>query len=268
MFAGRPVIGVSTGFTDYGDYLGLAFTRPLTRLGALPVIVPYLEEAEARTALLAEVDGLVLGVGRDLEPHRFGGQPHPSSTAHSPHRDQAELSVARAAIDQGVPLLGVCRGMQIINVALGGTLYHDHSALPPPADRHPGGDWNRWAEVVQATLEGDPPPAHPTHPIDVAPDSLIAIVLGQRALVNSYHHQSLDRLGAGVVVTARAPDGVIEAIEVPHAPALCVGVQWELQEGWQRADDNLQVFALLVEAAREHRNTTVALPGDDRHFAP
>jgi putative glutamine amidotransferase len=241
-----PLIGVSTGFADYGDYLGLAYARPLTRLGALPVVVPYLEHARDRQALLERLDGLILGVGRDLEPHRFGAAAHPASTAHSPHRDEVELALAREALEAGVPLLGICRGMQILNVALGGTLHADHSVLPAPADRHPGGDWARWDEVVAAVLSGGEPPAHPSHPIEIAQGSRLAAALGTSAVVNSYHHQSIARLGEGVRAAARAPDGVIEAIEVPGAAALALGVQWELQEDAHAGAPGEAVLRLLL----------------------
>jgi putative glutamine amidotransferase len=246
------LVAVSTGFTDYGDYLGVAFTRPLRSLGALPVVVPYIEDRDGQEALLEQVDGLLLGVGRDLEP-RLGGCAHPLGTQHSPVRDTAELALASAAISNGVPLLGVCRGMQVINVALGGTLHPDHSVLAAPANAHPGGDWKRWERVVDAALRGTPPPAHPTHRIDIAPATRLAAALGRQATVNSYHHQSIAEVGAGVTVTARAHDGLIEAIEVPDAPALFMGVQWELQESWQHARSQQHVFSLLVQAANERR---------------
>lgn len=253
MSSRAPLVAVSTGFTDYGDYLGLAFTRPLRSLGALPVVVPYVQDADGRRDLLERVDGLLLGVGRDLEPGTFGGSADRFSTGHSPARDVTELALATAAISLGVPLLGVCRGMQVINVALAGTLYPDHSVLPAPANAHPGGDWERWERVVDAALRGVAPPQHPSHLIEVVSGSRLASALGVRATVNSYHHQSVDKLGAGVTVTARAPDRVIEAIEVPAAAALCLGVQWELQESWQAPHDQLSVFALLVEAAAARR---------------
>jgi putative glutamine amidotransferase len=235
------LIGVSSGFTDYGDYLGIAFARPLEVFGAAVVSLPYTSRPHA---LLDHLDGLVLAGGRDIEPPRFGGRAHPSATAHSPLRDEFELALMPAAIAAGVPLIAFCRGMQIMNVAFGGTLYPDHSVLAPPADTHPGGDWDRWAEVVRARLRGLPPPTHPSHEIMTEPGSTVAEVLGPRAVVNSYHHQSIAKLGEGLVVTARSPDGVIEAIELPSAVALCVGVQWEEHE-----QPGTPLFELLVRAA-------------------
>jgi putative glutamine amidotransferase len=242
----RPLIGISTGFTDYGDYLGIAFSRPLEQRHAMAVVIPFTSQP---AHLLRELDGLLLAVGRDLEPTRFNGQPHRAATPHSPLRDRCELALATAAIRAGTPVLGICRGMQLINVALGGSLHPDHSVLPGAAAEHPGGDWDRWEQVVAARLGQGPAPEHPGHPIVIEPGSLLAAALGRRSMVNSYHHQSLDRVGAGVRVSARAPDGVIEAIEVPAAAQMCLGVQWELQE-----QPDSPVFDLFVERARALRD--------------
>lgn len=238
-----PLIGVSTGFTEHGDYLGIAFSRPLEELGAPSLVVPYLADP---SALIPYLDGLLLAGGRDLEPERYGGHPHPTATAHSALRDASELALARAALAHGVPLLGICRGMQVINVALGGTLHADHSELPAPADRHPGGDWDRWDDVVSARLAGRPGPGHPSHDVTTAPGTRLAEIVGPALHVNSYHHQSIDRLGDGVVAAARAPDGVVEAIEVPGAAAETIAVQWELQE-----EDDRRLLAAFVAAATE-----------------
>ncbi len=238
-----PLIGISTGFTDYGDYLGVAFSRPLEQHGAVAVTLPYSQRPKA---ILTRLDGLVLAVGRDIDPARFGGPPHPTATQYSQLRDDAELALAREAIHAGVPLLGICRGMQIINVALGGALHPDHSVLPAPANEHLGGDWDRWDLVVHARLADEPPPEHPSHQISVAPGSSLEQALGTSASVNSYHHQSIASLGDGVTVSATAHDGVIEAIEVGGAAALCIAVQWELQE-----QPDSPLFALFVAAARE-----------------
>jgi putative glutamine amidotransferase len=252
----KPLIGISAGFTDYGDYLGIAFSRPLERLGAVAVMLPYSEHPQA---LLDRLDALLLAGGRDIEPTRWGGDEHPSATRHSPLRDAAELALARGAVDSGVPVLGICRGMQVINVALGGTLHADHSVLPSPADRHLGGDWAHWGLVVSARLARTPAPEHPSHEISIAPGGFLADALGHSATVNSYHHQSIATLGDGVVVTATAPAGVIEAIEVPGGPAVCVGVQWELQE---------QPDSPLYEAFVNTARSRAAARAHDPHCGP
>jgi len=140
----------------------------------------------------------------------------------------------------------------VINVALGGTLHADHSVLAPPADTHPGGDWQRWAEVVAATVHRTAPPEHPSHPIRILPGSWLAHVLGKEAVVNSYHHQSIATPGRGVRVTARAPDGVIEAIEVPGG-AFCLGVQWELQEECAPNGNGDRILRAFLATARTAR---------------
>jgi putative glutamine amidotransferase len=247
-----PVVAITTGFTDYGDYLGLSLSRPLVAAGALPVMLPYLEGAQERSRALDLADGLLLGFGRDVEPERYGAKPHPKLTALSPHRDAFELALAGEALERGLPVLGICRGMQVLNVVRGGTLYRDRSEYPPEAVEHPGGDWARWDLVCEATLGRGPMPEHPAHPIAVAPGSRLAAALGDAAEVNSYHHQAIRSLGDGVEPVAWAPDGIIEAIELRDVP-FALGVQWELQESWKQDDRALEVFRAFVAAARVSR---------------
>jgi len=137
--AARPVIAVSAGFPAYGDYMGLAYARPLEAAGALPLQLPYLADA---AAALDVADGVLLGFGSDIDPARYGGAPHPAMTPHSARRDAFELELARAALDAGLPVLGICRGMQLLNVLRGGTLLGD-------ASPHPGGDWDRWSSSAR-----------------------------------------------------------------------------------------------------------------------
>jgi putative glutamine amidotransferase len=249
---GVPTIAASAGFTDYGDYLGVALSRPLLRAGAMPVLLPYLEDADARAAALDRADGLVLGFGRDVDPARYGAPPHPKLTATSAHRDAFELALVHEALERDLPILGICRGMQVMNVALGGTLYRDRSEYPPAARSHPGGDWPRWERVCAATLGAGPMPEHPTHPITVARGSRLHAALGERAVVNSYHHQAVAGLGRHVEAVACADDGIVEAIELPAA-GFALGVQWELQESWKDDPRCFAVFAAFVAAARLRR---------------
>jgi putative glutamine amidotransferase len=248
-----PAVAVSAGFTDYGDYLGVALSRPLLAAGAVPLLLPYLEDAAARGAALDRVDGLLLGFGRDIDPARYGAGPHPALTAVSRHRDDFELALVVEALERDLPVLGICRGMQIVNVALGGTLYRDRSEYPPAAREHPGGDWERWDLVCAATLGDGPMPAHPTHGVTVAPGSRLSACVGERAVVNSYHHQAIDRLGSGVSAVAWADDGIVEAIELP-AQTFAVGVQWELQESWRDGAPGFGVFAAFVAACGRRRS--------------
>ena len=245
---GLPVIAVSAGFTDYGDYLGLALSRPLVAAGAVPFLLPYLEDDATRAQVLDRVDGLLLGFGRDIAPERYGAAPHPSMTETSPHRDASELALATEALERGMPILGVCRGMQVLNVARGGTLHRDRDEYPPGAREHPGGDWARWELVCAATLGSGSMPEHPSHPIAITPGSALAAALGERAVVNSYHHQAIKDLGDGLRVVARSEDGMVEAIEHASRPYV-LGVQWEAQQAWQDGGGGLALFRGFVAAA-------------------
>ena len=239
----RPLIAVSAGFPTYGDYMGVAYARPLETAGALPLQLPFVGDVESA---LDAADGVVLGFGSDIEPARYGGEPHPKMTPHSPLRDAFELELARGALARGLPVLGICRGMQLLNVARGGTLVGD--AAP-----HPGGDWDRWGLVMRAVVDETDPPEHPGHPLRVAAGSRLAAALGtHEAWVNSYHHQAVDRLGDGVIAVAWADDGVVEALEV-EGDAWVLGAQWELQESWKDDPAMLRVFEDFVSATARRR---------------
>ena len=234
-----PLIAVSAGFPAYGDYMGLAYGRPLEAVGAVAAQLPFHDDVER---VLAVADGVVLGFGSDIDPRRYGGARHPAMTPHSERRDEFELALARAALAAGLPVLGICRGMQVLNVVRGGTLHGD---VAP----HPGGDWARWERVREAVLTDAPVPEHPGHALRVAPGSRLAAAIGaDRAWVNSYHHQAVADLGAGVAAVAWADDGLVEAIEL-DGDAWVLGVQWELQEAWKDDARFLGVFADLVAAA-------------------
>jgi putative glutamine amidotransferase len=233
---------------DFGDYGGMGVQRPLLEAGGLPVTLAQLPEGIE--AALDELDAIVLAPGRDIEPERYGQQPHPLLAATEPLRDGFELELTRRALQRGLPLLGICRGVQILNVALGGTLAQDVSLI---ADEHPSDPgWASWKQVEAASLLGAPAPVHPRHRIDIVAGSILAAALGvTRIGVNSFHHQAVARLGAGLLVTAKAEDGVIEAIELAGRPVL--GVQWELQEEYRIDRRFLAVFEWFVQAARRPR---------------
>jgi putative glutamine amidotransferase len=223
----RPVILVTAGFPAYGDYMAECYARPLEAAGALPLHLPYLTELEDAVEL---ADGILMGFGGDIDPGRYGGDPaHPTLTNVSARRDAFELALAKAAIASGKPVLGICRGMQVLNVARGGSM-----------------------------LTGSELPGHPDHELRVAPGSRLAAALGPGPhRVNSWHHQAIDRLGAGVTATGRAEDGVVEAIELA-GEAWVLGVQWELQESWKEDPRQLDVFRAFVSATDRRAARTAA----------
>jgi putative glutamine amidotransferase len=232
---------------DFGDYGGVGVHRPLLDAGGLPVALPQLPDAVA--PVLDAVDAIVLAPGRDIEPVRYGQEPHSLLAATEPQRDAFELALVSEALDRGLPILGMCRGVQLLNVALGGTLVQDVSLVAAGHPSDPG--WARWKEVEAASVAGGPVPAHPRHEIEIEPLSLLAGALRTTTIeVSSFHHQAIDRLGAGLALVAwSSSDGLPEAVELPGRPVLAV--QWELQEEW-RVDPRFgRVFSWFVDAARE-----------------
>jgi putative glutamine amidotransferase len=234
-----PLIGVTTSEVRRGDLatlrrhgeppqhemaLGLTYMRAVELAGGVPVVLPPLGPG-ALTTLLERLDGVCLSGGPDLDPAAYGARAHEALGPTEPALDRFELELARAVHEVGMPMLGVCRGAQAINVALGGTL-HQHL------------EGHRQTELA----------TQPVHSVRIASRSLAARVIGAHAAeVNSFHHQAVDRLGTGLVATAWAPDGTVEAIEDPRHPFL-LGVQWHA-ETLVDDDAQLALFRALVDAA-------------------
>jgi putative glutamine amidotransferase len=246
----KPVIGFSVGHHDFGDYQSVGFQRPIALAGGIPLTLSRLDDVLDDTLDL--IDALVIGGGRDIEPHRYGQEPDEALGPSDPHRDEFELELVERALERGLPLLGMCRGIQVINVALGGTLVQDVSLVPGWREHPTDRSWQRWKEVERASLHGEPKvPEHPRHAMTVAPRSRLYAALGVEEIeVNSFHHQAIDRLGAGLKVTGWAPDGVVEVIELDGEPYL-LGAQFELQEEWRVDPRFLEIFRRFVDAARD-----------------
>lgn len=234
----RPVIGVTSYGRDAmgrlyvpGDYLAAVHLS-----GGIPVVL--VAEGPADPELLQRVDGLVLVGGGDVAPERYGGPWHPTLSGVDPERDEFELELVRLAIDAGLPLLGICRGVQVMNVALGGDLIPhipDEYGVRVPHDRGPG--------------------PRALHRVRIVPGTRLHRILGVEELyVRSRHHQAVRHPGHGLAVSATAADGVIEALEwTDPAHPFAIGVQWHPEDGL--AADPLQqsLFTALVEAAARIR---------------
>jgi putative glutamine amidotransferase len=248
----KPVIGLSLSLHDFGDYGSVGFQRPLALAGgvglALPRVEGHLEDA------LEVCDGILLGGGRDIDPTYYGEEPTEHLSVTEPHRDAFELELTKRAIECELPILGACRGIQILNVALGGTLVQDVALKPEWAEHPSDRGWKVWKEVERASLQGEEQvPPHPRHPIAVEPGSRLHAALGVEEIdVDSFHHQALDRVAPDLKVVARAPDGVVEALEL-QGDAYVLAVQWELQEEWRVDRRFLEPFAHFVAAAAERR---------------
>ncbi|MFF3939544.1 gamma-glutamyl-gamma-aminobutyrate hydrolase family protein [Streptomyces phaeofaciens] len=227
MTGGRPLIGVSTYLEPGARWnvweldaalLPAGYPRLVQRAGGLVAMLPP-DAPDHAAATVARLDGLVVAGGPDVEPVHYGAERDPRTGPPARERDAWELALIDAALAAGVPLLGVCRGMQLLNVALGGTLTQH-------IDGH--------AEVVG--VFGD-------HPVKPVPGTLYAGVVPEESAVPTYHHQAVDRLGSGLVASAHAADGTVEAIELPSA-AWVLGVQWHPEMG-----EDVRVMEALVRAA-------------------
>jgi putative glutamine amidotransferase len=218
--------------------LGLRYASAIEAAGGVPVVIPPVE-AGALDCLLETLDGLCISGGPDLDPEQYGAKPHPRLGPTEPDLDHFELMVARAADRRRLPVLGICRGAQALNVARGGTL---HQHLPDISD-----------EEHRQDLPGD----RPTHWITIERGSRLAAAMGRsRTRVNSFHHQGVDRLGRRLRSVASAPDGVVEGIEAVDRDFL-VGVQWHAECLADRRDQ-AALFRALVDAARAARDSAAA----------
>jgi putative glutamine amidotransferase len=216
--------------------LNAAYVRALEAEGLVPVVVPPSADPRAATRVLDSAAGLVLTGGEDVDPAEYAESPHPELGPVNRARDATELALLASARDRGVPTLAICRGIQVVNVALGGTLVQDLPSQRPGTASHERDD-RRDARV---------------HDVLVEPGSRLAAALGAHALaVNSMHHQALDRVSGSVRVSARAPDGVIEGIESVDERWWMLGVQWHPEEltatpePWDR-----RLFAAFADACR------------------
>lgn len=236
-----PIIGVTANYHPpengglFGSLsLGESYIQAILKAGGLPVIIPVGLSPDQLNDLYARLDGLLLTGGSDIDPQRFGGAPHPRVYGVDPLRDDLEIRLVRMAADGGKPFLGICRGVQVINVALGGTLYTDIGDQLDGSIRH---DW--YPDIARNYL---------AHTVALAPESALAKVLGGAAFpVNSLHHQGLLQVAPVLRAVAFAPDRLVEGVELPDHP-FAIGVQWH-PEWLQEHAPQRQLFQALVQAA-------------------
>jgi putative glutamine amidotransferase len=238
-----PVIGIScylqrarwNAWDDEALLLPRRYADKVVQAGGLPVVLPPLPGV---AGILPRLDGLILSGGGDIDPDRYTAARDPATGPASTARDDAELALCTAALASGLPLLGICRGLQVINVTLGGTL-HQHL---PGLVGHDG----------HSPEEG----GYGRHEVSVAAGSRLAGVLGSAGLtVPTHHHQAIDKLGAGLVATSWAADGIIESAEFGSADpqdSFMVAVQWHPEAG-----EDLRLFSGLVAAARQRATQPV-----------
>ncbi|MBT2481716.1 gamma-glutamyl-gamma-aminobutyrate hydrolase family protein [Streptomyces sp. ISL-94] len=233
----RPLIGISTYVeesTRYGVWdlptslVPAGYYELVQAAGGAAVLLPP-DEPGAAAEVLSRVDGLVVAGGPDVDPVRYGAARDSRTGAPATVRDEWELALIAAALDSSMPVLGICRGMQALNVALGGTLI-----------QHIDGHF-------------DTPGATSWHPVRPVPGTRYAALVPEEADVPTYHHQAVDRLGRGLIASAHALDGTVEAIELPDPAGWVLGVQWHPER-----DKDTRVMASLIEAAAVHAMVPVS----------
>jgi putative glutamine amidotransferase len=241
----RPLIGIpcfaaeraGTNRPIYGN--NQAYVRAIERAGGAPVLIPLLESPESVTAIRRRLDGLLLTGGGDLDPALYGEAPLPECGEPERERDEVEVALTRWALDERLPLLGVCRGMQLLNVVQGGSLYQDIVTQRPGAPRH---------DIIER------PRGSRSHEIAIDPSSRLAAILGApRQQVNSLHHQAVNRVGAGIEVVAWSEDGIAEAMELPDHP-FALAVQYHPEELVPEDEASHRLFAAFVHACAERAN--------------
>ncbi len=236
----RPVIGI-TAYAEEASWgvwtapaalIPLSYVRSVEDAGGRALLVPPTEEGVEET--LDRLDGIVFSGGADLDPDQYGAAPHAATSGIRPERDRAEIALLRAALARDMPVLAICRGSQVMNVALGGDL---EQHVP---DRV-GHDGHRAV-----------PGSFSEHDVEIAPGTRLHELVGGRALAKSHHHQGYGRLGEGLREAARADDDTVEAIELPSR-RFALGVLWHPEEG-----DDARLFRELVREAAAYRDERLA----------
>jgi len=229
----KPLIGIGSDlYIKNGErdraFVYTTYVDSLRRAGAIPVLIP--PQPENAAEVVGDLDGLLLAGGDDCDPAAYGEPRHPTVEPMDPRRQDNDLSLARVARERGIPTLGICLGVQVMNVAAGGTLIQhiesdiDHAS--EPSDRH-------------------------RHDVAIDGGTRLARILGERELeVNSSHHQAIKEVGDGLRVTAHAPDGIVEGLEDPRHP-FYLGVQWH-PEDMSGETSASAIFGAFVEAARKY----------------
>ena len=231
----KPLIGITSYAQDarWGVWhmpavlIPLDYVDAVERAGGRALVIPPTEDGVDET--LAVLDGVVFSGGADVDPSKYGAEPHPATDAPQTRRDAGEMALLEAALERDMPVLAICRGFQLLNVARGGDLVQH---LPDEV----GHDDHKQV-----------PGEFAVHPVEVKGGTRLASIVGERSDVTSHHHQGLGKVGEGLVETAWAADGTLEAVEDPSL-RFAVGVQWHPEAG-----EDAALFEALVEQAREYR---------------
>jgi putative glutamine amidotransferase len=241
----RPRIGITMRLELNTDrfYLARYYSEAVEAAGGAPVHISLIPEQKYISAVMDSLDGVLLpGSDSDVDPLRYGAQPHPQLGTVVPVKDETDLLVLEEIERRKLPLFAICFGMQILNVFHGGTLVQDIATQLPNAIKH----------------EQGPPRDRPSHTVVLDEKSLLAtLTRNERAVVNSHHHQAIENLGNNLKATAWASDGLIEAIEDTRPNRFGLGVQWHPELGWQKDELSQKLFMEFVKACAAERSTNV-----------
>jgi putative glutamine amidotransferase len=234
----RPRIGITMRIELETNrfYLARYYSEAVEAAGGLPVHIPLIPSADFVNGVMSSLDGLLLpGSDSDMDPLRYGRDPHPRLGSVHPEKDETDLLTLAAAEEQAMPVLAICFGLQSLNVSRGGTLIQDIESQHPAAIKHQqGAPRDRHSHRVRL-LEGS---------------RLHQLAQAENAPVNSHHHQAIETVGRELVATAWASDGIIEAVEDPRGDRFVVGVQWHPELGWEKDDLSRALFVEFVDEAR------------------
>jgi putative glutamine amidotransferase len=242
----RPRIGIPMRIELPTDrfYLSRYYSEAVEAAGGAPVHVSLIPKADYISSVVEALDGVLLpGSDSDVDPLRYGRQPHPKLGSVHPIKDETDLLLIEAAERKGIPIFAICFGMQVLNVSRGGTLIQDIGSQLPDAIKH----------------EQGAPRDRPSHRITLSEKTKLSSIAGvQAGVVNSHHHQAIETLGADLLATAWSTDGVIEALEDPRPDRFIVAVQWHPELGWERDPISQRLFTALVTKAAEAAKTREA----------
>jgi putative glutamine amidotransferase len=241
----RPLIGyatrsgvTSTGYAAPRFANNESYAHAIADAGGAPLMIPSITDEAALAALYEMLDGLLLTGGPDIDPARYGHERHPRTDEGDAAMEQAEVYLAQRALQDGLPIFGICRGIQTLNVVAGGTLYQDVADELRTPITHPADANGR---------------AYLAHEVRITEGTRLGRAVGRTEIkVNSLHHQAVRDIAPGFVAVAEAPDGVVEAIENPTLP-FAVGVQWHPEELYRADDSAANLFHAFVAAAARHR---------------
>jgi putative glutamine amidotransferase len=219
-----------------------SYIQAVVNAGGVPFLIPLEARDEVLRALFVQANGILLTGGGDVAPQFFGEAPHAPLDDVQSARDELEITLVRWALEENKPLFGICRGIQVMNVAVGGSLYQDIARQCPNADKH---DYFYSQDYPRDLL---------AHPVDIETGSKLGAILNDTPLpVNSLHHQALKEVPSIYRIVAHSPDGIIEGIEVPHHP-FAVGVQWHPEELVASQETARCLFVAFVDVCRNGKN--------------